>query len=166
MSAQPKFKIKRPHSPDHIGICNYKKQRLLYDLESLNLHDDKNLQMEQRWRNHQRHLENNDLHSDSTDDMYLPYTTASHPLKVLQSDHALAWDTNLIYSKLKRSARDAQLQVVKWVDTNKLAYAQWVEWVHTHFKHQELDYDMDYNADQTGMALDGDGDEDIDMDAF
>lgn len=162
-----KFKIKRPHSPDHIGICNYKKQRLLYDLESLNLNDDKNVQMEQRWRNHQRYVENNDIYSDSTDEMYLPYRTSSHPLKVLQSDNAIPWETDLLYSRLRQSARDAKLQVVKWEDMKKLAYTQWVIWIRKRFTEQDFDYNMDNNDDYEGVFnADEDVDMDVDMDAF
>ncbi|QLL32586.1 hypothetical protein HG536_0D01080 [Torulaspora globosa] len=159
-----KFKIKRPHSPDHIGICNYKKQRLLYDLESLNLNDDKSLQMEQRWRNHQRYVENNEIYSDSVDEMYLPYTSSSHPLKVLQSDHAISWETDLLYSRLRKSARDARLQVVKWEDMKKLAYTQWLEWIRKRFTEKDFDYDMDNNDDYPGVIIDGDAHEDVDMD--
>ncbi|QLQ79462.1 hypothetical protein HG537_0C01090 [Torulaspora globosa] len=157
-----KYKIKRPHSPDHIGICNYKKQRLLYDLESLNLNDDKNLQMEQRWRNHQKYVENSDI----TDEMYVPYSSSSHPLKVLQSDNAISWETDLLYSRLRKSARDAKLQVVKWEDSKKLAYTQWLVWIRKRFTEQDYDYNMDSNEDYQQVDADEDVDMDVDMDAF
>lgn len=165
MSAQPKFKIKRPHSPDHVGICNYKKQRLLFDLESLSLRDDKNPQLEQRWRNHQRHVQKNDLSSETVDEMYVPYATANHPLKVLQSDQASLWDSNLVYARLSKSVKEAQLQVVKWTDMRQLCHAQWLQWLQNYLSRQDFDYDMDNEANDPRIVLDNDIDEDIDMDA-
>lgn len=131
MSLQSKFKIKRPHSPDHIGIHNYKKQRLLFDLENLSLHDDKNLQRQHQLHNSRRYPQRSN--DSSVDDIYIPYATSSHPLKLLQNDNSVLRDSDLLYSKLKKLARDEALQMIKWVDMQHLVYTQWFQWFQKHF---------------------------------
>lgn len=129
MSGQSKFKIKRPHSPDHIGIHNYKKQRLLYDLENLSLHDDENLQRQQLARNSRRYPQiADDTSTDTVDGVYIPYTGNSHPLKLLQSKGSAFSDSDLVYHKIKMLASNDALRIIRWFDVKQLIYSQWFQW--------------------------------------
>lgn len=157
MSMQSKFKIKRPHSPDHIGIRNYKKQRLIFDLENLSLHDDKNIQR-------QRHLQNSRRYPQYTEDstsegLYVPQTASGHPLKLLESEGSVLSDSELIYHKLKRVLREKSLQVIRWSDPRWLLYNQWFRWFQLHY---ESDLCMLSPEDRGSTKLDMEGD--IEMD--
>lgn len=159
MSAQSKFKIKRPRSPDFIGIYNYKKQRLIEDLENLSIGDGPNLKS----RKYLQTSSNGPIHEPSpiVDDLYLPYVTKHQALKLLNTDHVSSDDNSRLYSKLKELVRNEILQVVKWVDLPNLAYTQWVNW----FRRGMLLGDntlMGYKNGETITRQDCEGD--IDMD--
>lgn len=171
MSVQPKFKIKRPHSPDHIGICNYKKQRLLYDLENLSICDDENVRKGSMYSRHRHPASTKDTVPNSIEGIYLPYTTENHALKLIQSESSVLGDTGLLYAKLKTLAHTQALQLVKWIDVKGIAYAQWLKWFQKHFSYQDIDYDMDERRSvhyfRPSYLKDNhvcDRDEDIDMD--
>lgn len=164
MSTPSKFKIKRPHSPDHSGIFNYKKQRLLQDLENLSLAE---TPVFRKGDSHNVTHQHSSLSSpkDNFGSIYLPYSPKNHTLKLLQPDHQSLSDCDLIYNKLKELVRNEALQMVKWVDKEQLVYSQWFKWLQRH----ESDFDMDDGYKKDNFELqefkkDYDEEGDIDMD--
>lgn len=168
MSTPSKFKIKRPHSPDYSGIFNYKKQRLLQDLENLSIGESPAFR---KGDSHNTRDQHSSLTSpkDKVGSIYLPYSTKSHAIKLLQTDQQSLSDYDLIYTKLKEIVRNEALQMVKWVDRKQLIYSQWFKWLQRHELSHENDFDMDddYKEDiseHRKFEKDYDEEGDVDMD--
>lgn len=125
MSSQTRFKTKRPRSPDLIGIHNYKKQRLIEDLENLTIGDSSEAKSRRFWQKASKGLVSE---PDSVvEGIYMPHRTKVQALALLASDHVD--DHSILYSKLKELLRNEALQIIKRFDPRELLYSQWFTWL-------------------------------------
>ncbi|CAI4053380.1 uncharacterized protein SKDI_16G2010 [Saccharomyces kudriavzevii IFO 1802] len=140
---------KRNHSPDPIGIDNYKRKRLIIDLENLSLNekgpkstysDDSNLI-------HSNIALSDDIHDKALKEIIKYSTGKNH-------------DSGSIYDRIWERLREEKLQVIKWADYKKVAYLNWWMWFQDQFA-TKCTYDGETDTDIEMLAMDTD----VDMDA-
>lgn len=142
MSRQSRFKLKRPHSPDILGLHNYKKQRLIEDFENLNLNDGP-----RRPRGYANVL------PDSLEEIGIirvPPEVQKHARKLRSSENYT--DERLLYDKLRETIRHEAMKIVLWCDPLQVAYMQWLEWMRTRWAAWPIqdalnEYDSDVDMD-------------------
>ncbi|AJW02239.1 hypothetical protein H806_YJM1386P00187 [Saccharomyces cerevisiae YJM1386] len=148
-NGNPNHIRKRNHSPDPIGIDNYKRKRLIIDLENLSLNDkgpknghadDNNL------------IHNNIVFTDAIDDKALK--------EIIKCSTSKRGDNDLFYDKIWERLREKRLQIIKWVDYKEIAYLSWWKWFHNQMT-SKYTYDGEADTDVEMMAVDTD----VDMDA-
>ncbi|AQZ17201.1 YPL071C [Zygosaccharomyces parabailii] len=116
MSRQSRFKLKRPHSPDILGLHNYKKQRLIEDFENLSLNDGPRRSKASAFP---KALKDIDVIS-------IPKEVQKHAERLRSSGEYT--HEQLIYEKVREAMRNEAMQVVEWYDPQNVAYLQWREW--------------------------------------
>ncbi|EJS41364.1 YPL071C [Saccharomyces arboricola H-6] len=140
---------KRNHSPDPIGIDNYKRKRLIIDLENLSLNEEgpKNLDPDDS-----NLIQNNIAYSDVIHDKALK--------DIIKQSTGKNYDGGSVYDKIWERLREDRLQVIKWADYKEVAYLNWWRWFHGQFA-SECTYEDETDTDAEMLAVDTD----IDMDA-
>ncbi|EDO16892.1 hypothetical protein Kpol_1024p46 [Vanderwaltozyma polyspora DSM 70294] len=123
------FKAKRPHSPDNIGISNYKKQRLIEDFSNLRIGDTPSSKV---------NLAEN-----------VPINVKIHAPNFLDTDSKFD-SVHDFYSKIYEQLINERLQLIKWVDPKKLLYEKWFEWV----KSRIAPINSGYNEEDDDMMID------------
>ncbi|SCV03120.1 LAME_0H07866g1_1 [Lachancea meyersii CBS 8951] len=122
----PSFSMKRSRSPDFVGISNYKRQRLIEDLQNLSISDNATgstssatkVVADNNWIDNQQIWKVVSGQKDANNDIYRPI-----------------WE----------SIRDSNLQVIKWYDSASLVYRSWLLWYH-----QKQADEMDMEIDEDG----------------
>ncbi|CAI4036806.1 hypothetical protein SMKI_16G1040 [Saccharomyces mikatae IFO 1815] len=140
---------KRNHSPDPIGIDNYKRKRLIIDLENLSLSDKgpKKVHLDDN-----NHVQNNIAFSDSIRDKALR--------EILKCSANKSHDNESFYDRIWERFREEKLQVIKWADYKEVVYLNWWRWFHDQLASQ-CTYDEEADTDVEMSAMDTD----VDMDA-
>lgn len=140
---------KRNHSPDPIGIDNYKRKRLITDLENLSLDDrgPKNGHADDS-----NHIHNNIAFTDAIDDKVLK--------EIIKCSTGKCGDNASFYDKIWERLREKKLQIIKWVDYKEIAYLSWWRWFHDQLA-SKYTYDGGVDTDVEMSAVDTD----VDMDA-
>lgn len=137
---------KRNHSPDPIGIDNYKRKRLIIDLENLSL-DDTGPKKAREDDNNLVH--NNIAFSDAIHDKALK--------DIIKSSTGNDHHGGSIYDKIWERLREERLQVIKWVDYKEVAYSNWWRWFHNQFAPKSTD-DEEADTDVDMLIVDTDVD--------
>lgn len=143
----PIIHMKRPHSPCDIGISNYKRQRLIEDLQNLSISDTPNI----------RRVENVDISKNSAvNSKILPQAVKDQVWDLVKNGGRSKDPKNRIYDKIWETIRDSNLQVIKWYNGAELVYKQWLLWFQKYslgfLNEKENDMDVD-----EGDVMGGDG---------
>lgn len=137
---KPQFKMKRSRVSDNIGILNYKRQRLIYDLENLRVSDDQLA----RPINARKH-ENITIQCK-----FIPDTLKDYVWNLINTDNTSS--TSKIYNKIWETIRNSNFQVIKWINWVDYIYQQWIRWYHFKNIHPDrntdVDMDIDYETSQ------------------
>lgn len=96
---------KRPHSPDLYAIGEFKKSKLIEDLERLSLNDDVVSE-----NNGLQIVDHNKFRRPHKDD-------TSHP-----------GDRKWVITQIVDLMRAESLQVIPWIDYKQFAYNEWLKW--------------------------------------
>ncbi|CCE65518.1 hypothetical protein TPHA_0L01650 [Tetrapisispora phaffii CBS 4417] len=144
------FKIKRPHSPDVIGMENYKKQRLLEDFSNLNISN----------------TNKSKAPSISNSNVNI-LKTHSSILKIGKDANDINSYNDMILQKFRNELINHSLQVVVWRDYKTLIYENWLKWYisrHNDFNAYDMHDDDDEDVDIDDEDMNIDDEMDIDMD--
>ncbi|CAR27675.1 hypothetical protein ZYGR_0N01590 [Zygosaccharomyces rouxii] len=160
-SSSSTFKLKRPHSPDSVGVNNYKKQRLIQDFEKLSLKDSSHGAQSQVVT-----ANNNLLDEIGIGIISIPKDVKKR-VRRLRNSSGTYNDEKLIYEKLREAIRNEHLQIIRWQDPLHVVYQQWLRWIRTRwivwpaqpYPEDNDNDDYDYNNFYGGY------DSDVDMDA-
>ncbi|CUS24461.1 LAQU0S16e02234g1_1 [Lachancea quebecensis] len=114
----PNFRIKRPHSPDFTGIANYKRLRLIEDLQNLSI-------------------------SDNTTTRVVPETNPDQVWKIVSGQSQA---DRKFYDRVWDDIRKDRLKVIKWYDGAKLLYQAWLIWLRSR-SGTEMEVDDDQNQE-------------------
>lgn len=96
----PSFRIKRPHSPDDNGISNYKRTRLIEDLQNLTINDKTPTKVVKKYGDDQ-------------------------VWKLVSGQSRVEGD---LFDRILGDLRKDNLKVIKWYDGAKLIYQAWLAW--------------------------------------
>lgn len=151
------FKVKRPYSPDTIGINNYKRQRLIQDFEnlSISLSDDsstygRSSSSNRGWR----------VNLPSRDNRRSSNRNKGGGTPIDMNEY------QFIYEKWKEQIQFENLQIVKYVNWKLVIYGIWLSWFNA-LPYDNIDADivMDYSSAFSNSDIGYiDNDIDIDMD--
>ncbi|GAV53667.1 hypothetical protein ZYGR_0AK01690 [Zygosaccharomyces rouxii] len=159
-SSSNRFKLKRAHSPESVGINNYKKQRLIQDFERLSLKDSS------RGAQSQVVASNNNLLDHIGIDIISIPKDVKERVRRLRNTNTYN-DEKLVYEKLREAIRNEHLQIIRWHDPLEIVYQQWLRWIQSRWVAwpaqpylNDNDNDIyNYNNSYGGY------DSDVDMDA-
>ncbi|CAR23582.1 hypothetical protein ACU8KH_03180 [Lachancea thermotolerans] len=119
----PNFRIKRPHSPDFTGIANYKRLRLIEDLQNLSI-------------------------SDNTTTRVVPEANSDQVWKVVSGQNQA---DKKFYDRIWDDIRKDRLKVIKWYDGAKLIYQAWLIWLQARSgSAMEVDNDQGHEWNEFG----------------
>ncbi|GCE97515.1 hypothetical protein ZYGM_002878 [Zygosaccharomyces mellis] len=158
-TSSSRFKLKRAHSPDPVGVNNYKKQMLIQDFERLSLRDNSH-----EVQNQVVAANNNTLNEVGIGLISIPKDVKKHVRKLRSTDAYN--DEKLVYEKLREVIRNEHLQVINWYNPLEIVYHQWLKWIQTKWivwptqsLHNDMDHDI-YEYDNFYAGYDSD----VDMD--
>lgn len=142
----PRPKMKRSHSPDNIGISNYKRQRLIQDLENLSISTDtlsRRTQMKEKAS----------LTSSKHAGLHIvPNAIKDRIWGLIEKDSSNDSSSAKLYDKIWEEIKASNLQVIKWYNTAELVYRTWFAWFQKQrgLFNMERDVNMDVDEDDYG----------------
>ncbi|KAG0673813.1 hypothetical protein C6P43_001029 [Kluyveromyces marxianus] len=140
----PGFKMKRPRSPDLIGIENYKRQRLIYDFEHLSLGSRSNDGVK-------KHKLDSGLSSFKT-------VVSKRMWEAVERELSGSNKNDKLYEKIFEQLRQYSMQIIKWYDWRTVIRDMWTKWCI--YKNISI---LGYTFSNTNGNLDADMDIDMDM---
>ncbi|SCU84927.1 LADA_0D04698g1_1 [Lachancea dasiensis] len=126
----PTFRMKRPRSPDSAGISNYKRQRLIEDLQNLSISD----------------KSPSTPVAGVTTAKVVPDALNDEIWKAVSGQRTAGDD---IYGQLWSRIRSSNLQVIKWYDGPKLVYLSWLFWFQRETNSKEMEVEDIYHDQNT-----------------
>lgn len=142
----PRPKMKRSRSPDNIGISNYKRQRLIQDLENLSISTDT---LSRRTQTKDKASLTSSKHASLH---IVPNAIKDRIWGLIEKDSSNDSSSAKLYDKIWEEIKASNLQVIKWYNTAELVYRTWFAW----FQKQrglfniERDVNMDVDEDDYG----------------
>ena len=152
------FKLKRKHTPDPIGVENYKKRRLLQDFANLSLSSKSKVIKEPKVTN------------VITGEIFVPDNVKNKLLKFSRGNKndSLSSSAEAIYEKIKEWIVEDGSQMIKWIDWKQQVFHMWYKWYQNQwYTNTGMDIDNNLLQQQTNdniMNIELDENMDIDMD--
>ncbi|SCU95008.1 LANO_0E08966g1_1 [Lachancea nothofagi CBS 11611] len=119
----PIFPMKRARSTDAVGISNYKRQRLIEDLQNLRISE-----------------------NATTTKVISDKSINDKVWKAISGRRSMDSD---VYDDIWDTFRSRNLQVIKWYDSAKLLYLSWLAWYQV--QHGELGSGVIHQAPLQGQ---------------
>ncbi|SCU91749.1 LAMI_0E07096g1_1 [Lachancea mirantina] len=144
--------MKRVRNSDPVGISNYKRQRLVQDLQNLSLNETSNVR--NKALNDGREVVGGHV---------LPDVLREQVWRLVRESDRNG-SRNNIYEKVWQKIRDDNMQVIRWYNAVELVYKMWLNWVRRtpwitsqtdHIGHV-MDVDMDLDDVDEPMLIDSD----------
>lgn len=136
------FKSKRPHSPDSIGIQNYKRRRLVEDFASLSLSSERRPSVEST----------SNVTNILSGDILVPTSTTVKKklLDISHKEHSNKSNAEVIYGRILEWIKEDTFQLTKWVDWKHVVYMLWYNW----YQKDTTDIEMDDQTQDTTLTTD------------